>query len=44
MNMTDPIVEMKESLKKIKLENMLIQQIRNEIHTSFVKYARRQNE
>jgi hypothetical protein len=36
MNMTDTIVEMKGSLKKIKLENMLIQQIRNEIHTSFV--------
>jgi hypothetical protein len=36
MNMTEPIVEMKGSLKQIKLENMLIQQIRNEIHTSFV--------
>lgn len=36
MNMADPIIEMKGSLKQIKLENMLIQQIRNEIHTSFV--------
>jgi hypothetical protein len=36
MNMTDSIVEMKGSLKKIKLENILIQQIRNEIHSSFV--------
>jgi ABC-type sugar transport system ATPase subunit len=36
MNMSDSIIEMKGSLQKIKLENTLIQQIRNEIHTSFV--------
>jgi hypothetical protein len=36
MNMTETIVEMKGSLKKIKLENILIQQIRNKIHASFV--------
>jgi hypothetical protein len=36
MNMADPIIEMKGSLKQIKLENMLIQKIRNEINDSFV--------
>jgi hypothetical protein len=36
MNMVDSIVEMKGSLKTIKLENTLIQKIREEIHSSFV--------
>ena len=36
MNMTDSIIEMKGSLKKLKLENMLTQQIRNEINSNFL--------
>jgi hypothetical protein len=35
MNMTDPIIEMKGSLKQIRLENMLIQKIRSELCESF---------
>jgi hypothetical protein len=31
MNMADPIIEMKGSLKQIKLENMMIQKIRSEL-------------
>jgi hypothetical protein len=31
MNMGDPIIEMKGSLKQIKLENALVQKIRNEL-------------
>jgi hypothetical protein len=33
--MVDPIIEIKGSLKDIKLENMLLQQIRSEISESF---------
>jgi hypothetical protein len=35
MNMTDSIIETKESLKQIQLENMMIQKIRTEICDSF---------
>jgi hypothetical protein len=35
MNMGDSIIEMKESLKQIQLENMLIQKIRSELCDSF---------
>jgi ribosome-binding factor A len=31
MNMADPIIEMKGSLKKIQLENMMIKKIRDEL-------------
>jgi hypothetical protein len=33
--MTEPIIEMQGSLKKISLENMLINQVRSEIHSNF---------
>jgi hypothetical protein len=36
MNMSDSIIEMKGSLKKIQLENMMIQKIRKELCDSFV--------
>jgi hypothetical protein len=35
MNMDDSIIEIKGSLKQIKLENMMIQKIRNELCDSF---------
>jgi ubiquitin C-terminal hydrolase len=33
--MVEPIIEIKGSLKELKIENMLVQQIRDEIHSSF---------
>jgi hypothetical protein len=35
MNMTDSIIEMKGSLKKMQLENMMIQKIKTELCDSF---------
>jgi hypothetical protein len=35
MNMADPIIEMKGSLKQLQLENMIVQKIRNELIESF---------